>query len=86
MLELGASTDTVTVAVWLRPEAVPVTVTAEVPAAAVAVALSVMRKAFVATALNDAVKPFGKPEAVTVTFAVKPFSAVSVIRLVPDVP
>ncbi len=67
-----------------KPPEVPVTVTVDVPIVAMPVAVSV--KVLAAAAgfgLNDAVTPFGKPEAVRVTLPLNPFCGVTVIVLVP---
>ena len=63
---------------------VPVIVTVEVPVVAVALAISV--KVLLAVAgfvLNDAVTPFGRPDATRVTLPVKPFCGRTVTVLEP---
>ena len=66
---------------------VPVIVTVEVPGVAVALAVSVkvliVLVGVVGFVLNDAVTPFGRPEAAKVTFPVKPFWGATVIALEP---
>jgi hypothetical protein len=68
-----------TVVVWLRDPEIPVTVTVDVPAAAVLPTESVNTP----LVLNDAVTPVGSPEGVKVTVPVNPFCGVTVILLVP---
>ena len=66
---------------------VPVTVTVEVPGAAVLLAVKVSVLVLVAGfALNDGVTPVGRPDAVRFTFPVNPFVGVTVIVLVPLAP
>ena len=69
--------------VWTALLDVPVTVTANVPGAAVALAVRVsvvpLLEGF---GVNAAVTPSGRPEAVNVTVPLKPFEGVIVIALV----
>jgi hypothetical protein len=79
--EFVALTVSETVVMWLRLPDVPVTVTVEVPAAAVLLADSVMTPL-----ANEAVTPAGRPEAVNATVPPNPFTGVTVIVLVPLAP
>ena len=73
-----------TVVVLVRPPDVPVMVTATVPVVAVLLAESVSELVFVVlTGLNDAVTPFGRPEADRATLPLKPLRALSVMVLTP---
>jgi len=66
---------------------VPVIVTVDIPVAAVLLAVSV--KVLIALVgvvgfvLNDAVTPFGRPDAAKLTFPVKPFWGATVMVLEP---
>ena len=66
---------------------VPVIVTVDIPVAAALLAVSVkvliVVVGVVGFVLNDAVTPFGRPEAAKVTFPVKPFWGLTVIVLEP---
>jgi len=74
----------VTVALCVRPADVPVIVTRNVPLAAAALALSVnVLEAAAGFGLNEAVTPFGKPEAESPTLPVKPFDGVIVTVALP---
>ena len=82
----GKATVSETVAVLLKLPTVPVMVTGNVPVIAVAAALKVkVLVPVVEAGLKEAVTPLGKPDADKLTFAVKPFSGVTVIVLVPAV-
>jgi hypothetical protein len=67
------------------PEA-PVMVTVTVTVAAAADALSVRMLELLATALKDAVTPFGRPEAVRLTVWLKPLVGLMVMVAVPLAP
>ena len=84
-LKLGAVfTVRLSVVVAVRVPDAPLIVTAKVPVAAVALAVSVkVLVEVVGFGLNDAVTPVGKPVAVNVTLPLKPFAGVMVIALVP---
>jgi len=75
------------VAVPFKPPEVPVTVTLEVPIAAVAPALRVsVVEAGSGLELKDAVMPLGRLDAAKVTLPVKPFRGETVMVLKPEVP
>ena len=75
------------VAVWVKLPDVPVIVTVDLPATAEAPAASVSVLAPVVLAgLNDAVTPFGKPDATRSTLPLKPFCGITVTVLAPLVP
>ena len=87
-MKLGAGvTVRLIVVVSVKLPDVPVIVTVAVPVAAVALAVKVSVLVDVAGfGLNAAVTPLGKPDAVRVTFPLKPFDGVMVIVLVPWLP
>jgi hypothetical protein len=73
--------------VWVRLPEVPITVTVDVPFAAVELAVKVNVLVVLAVlGTKVAITPFGKPEAEKVTLPLNPFDGVIVIALVPDVP
>jgi hypothetical protein len=80
-VKLGASTVTLTVVVTLRVPEVPVTVTGNVPAAAVALAAMVNRLALPAP--HVAVTPAGSVPTENCTLPVKPLTAPTAIVEVP---
>ena len=83
----NASTVSEIVVVSTRLPEVPVMVTVAVPTFAVLLAVSVRTLLEVAGfGLNDAVTPFGNPEATSVTLPVNPFTGVMVMVLVPLAP
>ena len=85
----GGATVTVkeTVVVLARPPEVPVTVTDAVPEVAVLLAVSVKVLVLVVLlGLNEAVTPFGKPDADKLTLPLKPFWGLTVMVLEPLVP
>ncbi len=84
-LKLGAVfTVRLSVVAAVRVPDAPLIVTAKVPVAAVALAVSVkVLVEVVGFGLNDAVTPVGKPVAVNVTLPLKPFAGVMVTVLVP---
>src|SRR5437762_1644806 len=73
--------------VCLSVPEVPVIVTVDIPVAAVLQAVSVkvliLCVGVVGFVLNDAVTPFGRPDAAKVTFPVKPFWGATVMVLEP---
>jgi len=70
-----------------RLPAKPVTVTVTVPVAAVLLAVRVnVLVLAVLVGLNDAVTPFGKPDADRLTLLLKPFCGLTVMVLVPLAP
>src|SRR5208283_5524458 len=76
-----------TVVVAVKLPDVPIIVTVDVPVAADALAVKVNALVLVVGfGTNPAVTPLGKPDAVRVTLPVKPFSAFTVIVLVPLFP
>jgi hypothetical protein len=73
-----------TVVVWLSEPEVPVIVTVDIPVVAVLLAVSVkVLVAVVGFVPNDAVTPFGRPDAARVTLPIKPFWAATLIVLDP---
>lgn len=75
------------VAVLLRPLALPVIVTGNVPVVAMLFADRVkVLLPVVLAGLKDAVTPLGRPEAVRLTLPVKPFCGATVTLLLPEVP
>ena len=71
----------------LKVPEMPVTVTVEVPIAAVALVATVsVVEAESGLELKDAVTPLGSPDAEKVTLPVKPFRGVTVMALKPEVP
>lgn len=77
-------TVSLSVVVCVRLPDVPVTVSVDVPVAAVALASNVsVLVEVVGFGLKNAVTPFGNPETTSVTFPVNPFSGVIVTLLVP---
>jgi hypothetical protein len=83
----GLVTVRFTVVELVRPATEAVTVTVTVPVAAVLVAASVnVLVLAVLVGLNDAVTPLGRPDAVKLTLALKPFCGLTVIELVPLAP
>jgi hypothetical protein len=86
-LKFGAAIVRPIVAVLLRVPEVPVTVTVEVPTVAEPAATSVrVLVPAVLAGLNDAVTPFGRPDAARVTLPLKPFSIPTVRVLTPLLP
>jgi hypothetical protein len=82
----GKATVSEIVAVLLKLPTVPVMVTGNVPVIAVPAAVNVKVLVLAVEAgLKEAVTPLGRPDADKLTFAVKPFSGVTVIALVPAV-
>lgn len=76
-----------TVVVAVRLPDVPVMVTADVPKAAVALAVRVnVLVVVVGFGLNPAATPLGRPEAPNVTLPVKPLCGTTVIAVVPLLP
>jgi hypothetical protein len=70
--------------VFVSPPDVPVMVTETVPVVAVLLAVSVsVLEVAVGFGLNEAVTPFGRPDADKFTLPLKPFCGVTVIVLVP---
>jgi hypothetical protein len=83
----GLVTVRFTVVELVRPATEAVTVAVTVPVAAVFVAASVnVLVLAVLVGLNDAVTPMGRPDAVKLTLALKPFCGLTVIELVPLAP
>ena len=73
--------------VCVRLPDVPVTVTVDVPTVAVLLTVSVKRLVDVVGFVeNPAVTPFGRPDALSVTLPLNPFTPATVIVLVPLVP
>src|SRR3984957_4727210 len=86
-LKFGTVIMRLIVAVWLKLPHTPVTVTVEVPAAAEAPARSVrVLVPVVLGELNDAVTPFGRPDAARLTLPLKPFWGPTVRVLTPLFP
>jgi hypothetical protein len=78
---------TETVVLLIKPPAIPVTVTGNVPVAAVLLAARVIVLDDAAGfGLNDALTPLGRPEADKLTLLLNPFSGATVIELVPPAP
>jgi len=78
---------TETVVLLIKPPAIPVTVTGNVPVAAVLLAARVIVLDDVAGfGLNDALTPPGRPEADKLTLLLNPFSGATVIVPVPPAP
>ena len=83
----GGDTVSAIVVVCVNVPDVPVMVTVTVPVVAVLLAASVNVLVVLAgLGLNDAVTPFGRPEADKLTLPLKPFCGVTVTVLVPLVP
>ncbi len=83
----GGFTVRLSVVVFVSAPDVPVTVTVTVPVAAVALAVRVrMLVEAAGFGLNEAVTPFGSPEAVSVTLPENPLTGVMVMVLVPLAP
>lgn len=83
----GGFTVSESVVELVKLTAVPVMVALTVPVAAVLVAVRVnVLVPVVALGLNEAVTPAGRPEADNVTLLLKPFSALTVMALVPLLP
>lgn len=83
----GGFTVSEMVAAPVRFPAVPAIVTVTVPVVAVLLALRVSVLVLtVLVGLNDGVTPAGRPEAEKATLLLKPFSALSVMVLVPPAP
>src|SRR5437899_1619056 len=83
----SALSGTETEVVVVKPPVIPVTVTGNVPAAAVLLAARVIVLEDVAGfGLNDALTPPGRPEADKLTLLLNPFSGATVIVLVPPAP
>src|SRR5579859_372370 len=87
MLPELAFTVRLIVVVCVRFPAVPVIVTVAVPVVAVPLAVSVnVLVPVVLEGLNDAVTPFGRPDADRLTLLLKPLTALTVMVLVPLAP
>ncbi|MGA2415390.1 MAG: hypothetical protein ABSF59_13130 [Candidatus Sulfotelmatobacter sp.] len=89
-LKLGVAdefTVSARVVVLVRLPEVPVIVTVAVPVVAVALAVSVsVLVPVVGFGLKPAVTPPGKPDALSVTLPVNPFTSVTLTVLVPELP
>jgi hypothetical protein len=81
-VNVGTAMVTLTVVVLFSVPAVPVTVTVEVPAVAALDAISESVPGLLTVAgVNEAVTPFGRPDAAKLTLPVKPFWGVTVRAL-----
>jgi hypothetical protein len=87
-VEIGAAvTVRLMLVVFVSPPDIPVMVTETVPVVAVLLAVSVsVLEVAVGFGLNEAVTPFGRPDADKFTLPLKPFCGVTVIVLVPLAP
>ena len=83
----GATTVSVTVVLCDNAPELPLTVMVNVPRAAVPLAVNVsVLELIVLAGLNDAVTPFGKPDAERLTLPLNPFNGLTAMVVVPFAP